>query len=202
MNRGVMVLLLLGLVASLQYWRGRRLNLTLIRELSRQMEEALRPKEKNYTWIGGYVGVVAEYTLEDENYSKAKATISLLPHHSLLYLPISLLLGRKDRVYFLIYPKRKLKGRAHVLSGKKSSSLKGLPRFSFVDSVTLKGVNLKRYYNSKGEAEFLTKVASRLKDPRSFEHLAANVEENAYYASMVVGRGDVADLLKSFLTTR
>ncbi len=202
MNRGVMVLLLLGLVASLQYWRGRRLNLTLIRELSRQMEEALRPKEKNYTWIGGYVGVVAEYTLEDENYSKVKATISLLPHHSLLYLPISLLLGRKDRVYFLIYPKRKLKGRAHVLSGKKSSSLKGLPRFSFVDSVTLKGVNLKRYYNSKGEAEFLTKVASRLKDPRSFEHLAANVEENAYYASMVVGRGDVADLLKSFLTTR
>jgi hypothetical protein len=201
-NRGVMVLLLLGLVASLQYWRGRRLNLTLIRELSRQMEEALRPKEKNYTWIGGYVGVVAEYTLEDENYSKVKATISLLPHHSLLYLPISLLLGRKDRVYFLIYPKRKLKGRAHVLSGKKSSSLKGLPRFSFVDSVTLKGVNLKRYYNSKGEAEFLTKVASRLKDPRSFEHLAANVEENAYYASMVVGRGDVADLLKSFLTTR
>jgi len=166
------------------------------------MEEALRPKEKNYTWIGGYVGVVAEYTLEDENYSKAKATISLLPHHSLLYLPISLLLGRKDRVYFLIYPKRKLKGRAHVLSGKKSSSLKGLPRFSFVDSVTLKGVNLKRYYNSKDEAEFLTKVASRLKDPRSFEHLAANVEENAYYASMVVGRGDVADLLKSFLTTR
>lgn len=202
MNRGVMVLLLLGLVASLQYWRGRRLNLTLIRELSRQMEEALRPKEKNYTWIGGYVGVVAEYTLEDENYSKVKATISLLPHHSLLYLPISLLLGRKDRVYFLIYPKRKLKGRAHVLSGKKSSSLKGLPRFSFVDSVTLKGVNLKRYYNSKGEAEFLTKVASRLKDPRSFEHLAANVEENAYYASMVVGRGDVADLLKPFLTTR
>ena len=105
-------------------------------------------------------------------------------------------------MYFLIYPKRKLKGRAHVLFGKKPSSLKGLPRFSFVDSVTLKGVNLKRYYNSKGEAEFLTKVASRLKDPRSFEHLAANVEENAYYASMVVGRGDVADLLKSFLTTR
>ncbi len=197
-----MVLLLLGLVASLQYWRGRRLNLTLIRELSRQMEEALRPKEKNYTWIGGYVGVVAEYTLEDENYSKVKATISLLPHHSLLYLPISLLLGRKDRVYFLIYPKRTLKGKAHVLSGKKSSSLKGLPRFSFVDSVTLKGVNLKRYYNSKDEAEFLTKVASWLKDPRSFEHLAANVEENAYYASMVVGRGDIADFLKSFLTIR
>ena len=166
------------------------------------MEEALRPKEKNYTWIGGYVGVVAEYVLEDENYSKVKATISLLPHHSLLYLPISLLLGRKDRVYFLIYPKRKLKGRAHVLFGKKPSSLKGLPRFSFVDTVTLKGVNLKRYYNSKDEAEFLTKVASRVKDPRSFEHLAANVEENAYYASVVVGRGDIADLLKSFLAVQ
>ena len=97
MNRGVMVLLLLGLVASLQYWRGRRLNLTLIRELSRQMEEALRPKEKNYTWIGGYVGVVAEYTLEDENYSKAKATISVSYTHLIWIISMEGLKGVKEK---------------------------------------------------------------------------------------------------------
>lgn len=197
MNSGVALLVILGLVASLQYWRGRRLNLTLIRELSRQMEEALQPVNKNYTWIGGYVGVVAEYDLKHEVYEKVKGTISLLPHHSLLYFPISLLLGRRDRVYILIYPKRKLKGKAHITRGK----IKGISQASFKDTVIVKGVVLQRSYNSKEEAEFMTKIISRLKDPSSLEHLAANVEENAYYARLRIGRGDISELLRCFIAT-
>lgn len=197
MNSGVALLVILGLVASLQYWRGRRLNLTLIRELVRQMEEALQPVNKNYTWIGGYVGVVAEYDLKHEVYEKVKGTISLLPHHSLLYFPISLLLGRRDRVYILIYPKRKLKGKAHITRGK----IKGISQASFKDTVRVKGVVLQRCYNSKEEAEFMTKIISRLKDPASLEHLAANVEENAYYARLRIGRGDISELLRCFIAT-
>ncbi|MBC7322346.1 MAG: hypothetical protein H5T90_04460 [Acetomicrobium sp.] len=197
MNSGVALLVILGLVASLQYWRGRRLNLTLIRELSRQMEEALQPVNKNYTWIGGYVGVVAEYDLKHEVYEKVKGTISLLPHHSLLYFPISLLLGRRDRVYILIYPKRKLKGKAHITTRK----IKGITQASFKDTVRVKGVVLQRCYNSKEEAEFMTKIISRLKDPSSLEHLAANVEENAYYARLRIGRGDISELLRCFIAT-
>lgn len=197
MNAGVALLVILGLVASLQYWRGRRLNLTLIRELSRQMEEALQPVNKNYTWIGGYVGVVAEYDLKHEVYEKVKGTISLLPHHSLLYFPISLLLGRRDRVYILIYPKRKLKGKAHITRGK----IKGISQASFKDTVRVKGVVLQRCYNSKEEAEFMTNIISRLKDPSSLEHLAANVEENAYYARLRIGRGDISELLRCFIMT-
>lgn len=197
MNSGVALLVILGLVASLQYWRGRRLNLTLIRELSRQMEEALQPVNKNYTWIGGYVGVVAEYDLKHEVYEKVKGTISLLPHHSLLYFPLSLLLGRRDRVYILIYPKRKLKGKAHITRGK----IKGISQASFKDTVRVKGVVLQRRYNSKEEAEFMTKIISRLKDPSSLEHLAANVEENAYYARLRIGRGDISELLRCFIAT-
>ncbi|MEN2995706.1 MAG: hypothetical protein ABC360_01635 [Acetomicrobium sp.] len=197
MNSGVALLVILGLVASLQYWRGRRLNLTLIRELSRQMEEVLQPVNKNYTWIGGYVGVVAEYDLKHDVYEKVKGTISLLPHHSLLYFPISLLLGRRDRVYILIYPKRKLKGKAHITRGK----IKGISQTSFKDTVRVKGVVLQRRYNSKEEAEFMTEIISRLKDPSSLEHLAANVEENAYYARLRIGRGDISELLRCFIMT-
>jgi len=196
-NSGVALLVILGLVASLQYWRGRRLNLTLIRELSRQMEEALQPVNKNYTWIGGYVGVVSEYDLKHEVYEKVKGTISLLPHHSLLYFPISLLLGRRDRVYILVYPKRKLKGKAHIAIGK----IKDISNVSFKDEIELKGVVVQRRYDSKEEAEFMTKIISRLKDPSSLEHLAANVEENAYYARLRIGRGDISELLRRFIAT-
>ena len=197
MNAGVTLLIILGLVASLQYWRGRRLNLTLIRELSRQMEEALQPVNKNYTWIGGYVGVVAEYDLKHEIYEKVKGTISLLPHHSLLYFPISLLLGRRDMVYLLIYPKRKLKGKAHIAIVK----IKDISKVSFKDEIELKGVVVERRYDSKEEIEFLTKIMSQLEDPSSVELLAANVEENAYYARLRIGRGDISELLRRFIVT-
>ena len=197
MNAGVTLLVILGLAASLQYWRGRRLNLTLIRELSRQMEESLQPTDKNYTWIGGYVGVVAEYDLKHEIYEKVKGTISLLPHHSLLYFPISLLLGRRDRVYILIYPKRKLKGKAHIAIGK----IKDISKVSFKDEIELKGVVVERRYDSKEEIDFLTKIMSQLEDPSSVELLAANVEENAYYARLRIGRGDISELLRRFIVT-
>ena len=197
MNAGVTLLVILGLAASLQYWRGRRLNLTLIRELSRQMEEALQPANKNYTWIGGYVGIVAEYDLKHEIYEKVKGTISLLPHHSLLYFPISLLLGRRDRVYILIYPKRKLKGKAHIAIGK----IKDISKVSFKDEIELKGVVVERRYDSKEEIDFLTKIMSQLEDPSSVELLAANVEENAYYARLRIGRGDISELLRRFIVT-
>jgi len=196
-NAGVTLLVILGLAASLQYWRGRRLNLTLIRELSRQMEEALQPVNKNYTWIGGYVGVVTEYDLKHEIYEKVKGTISLLPHHSLLYFPISLLLGRRDRVYILIYPKRKLKGKAHIAIGK----IKDISKVSFKDEIELKGVVVERRYDSKEEIDFLTKIMSQLEDPSSVELLAANVEENAYYARLRIGRGDISELLRRFIVT-
>jgi hypothetical protein len=199
MSKSAIAILLLGLLASLQYWRGRRLNLTLIRGLARQMEEALSPVEKEYTWIGGYAGAIAHYNLENEEYPEIKVTISLLPHHSLLYFPVSILLGRRDRMYLLIYSQRKLAGKAHVKPGKKAKlphNISCLHR----DQVVIRGEVVHRYYDSEEEAKFLTSILSCLKSPSSVEHLAANVEENAYYASVRISRGDLAELFNCFLS--
>jgi len=42
---------------------------------------------------------------------------------------------------------------------------------------------------------------SQLEDPSSVELLAANVEENAYYARLRIGRGDISELLRRFIVT-
>jgi len=199
MSKSAIAILLLGLLASLQYWRGRRLNLTLIRGLARQMEEVLSPAGKEYTWIGGYAGVIARYDLGNERYPEIKATISLLPHHSLLYLPVSILLGRRDRVYLLIYSRKKLDGKAHVKPGKKTKPPHNISCLHH-DQATIKGEVVQRYYDSEEEANSLTSILSCLKSPSSVEHLAANVEENAYYASVKIRRGDLAELFNCFLS--
>jgi len=200
MSKSAIAILLLGLLASLQYWRGRRLNLTLVRGLAHQMEEALSPVEKEYTWIGGYAGAIARYNLGNEEYPEIKATISLLPHHSLLYLPISILLGRRDRVYLLIYSQRKLAGKAHVKPGKKAKPPHNVSCLH-CDQVAIRGEMIHRYYDSEEEAKFLTSILSCLKSPSSVEHLAANVEENAYYVSVKISRGDLTELFNCFLSS-
>jgi len=102
-------------------------------------------------------------------------------------------------MYLLIYSQRKLAGKAHVKPGKKAKlphNISCLHR----DQVVIRGEVVHRYYDSEEEAKFLTSILSCLKSPSSVEHLAANVEENAYYASVRISRGDLAELFNCFLS--
>ena len=75
----------------LAHGQGLRLNFRLARALSRELEDVLEPTATEYTWIGGAIGFHADYELADG--TGAKATATLLPRHSPLYLPIAALVG-------------------------------------------------------------------------------------------------------------
>lgn len=115
------------------------------------MEEVLSPVGKKYTGIGEYAGAIARYNLENERYPEIKATTSLLPHHSLLCLPVSILLGRRDRVYLLLYSRKKLAGKAHVKPGKRAKPPHNISCLHH-DQATIKGEVVHRYYDSEEEA--------------------------------------------------
>lgn len=82
-------LLLLG------YERGRRKNIKLMKDISRLLEEIIEPEDKEYTLIGGVAGFKALYRKGEV---EVRALLVLLPRMSLLYLPLSYLLGRRDRL--------------------------------------------------------------------------------------------------------
>ncbi len=94
---GAVLLLTLLLVAAYLY--GYRKNLSLIREASMQLEEALRPDDAEYTWLGGTVGFSAEYRVK--GFRSVQAVLRLIPRQSLLYLPVVLLSGRSDTLQLL-----------------------------------------------------------------------------------------------------
>ena len=109
-----MVLLLLGLVASLQYWRGRRLNLTLIRELKAD-GRSTAPQRKNYTWIGGYVAY-GRIHMEDE-ITKGKGHYIAFTPSQLAYLHFTFFWAEKTECTFNLSQKES-KGPGHVFQGK------------------------------------------------------------------------------------
>jgi len=84
----------------LQFIRGRRKNLDLIKRCSATMENVFRPADRTYTWIGGVAGFKAKYEFQDG--VKLFATFVLLPRQSLLYFPFSKLIFRADRLYLTL----------------------------------------------------------------------------------------------------
>lgn len=95
------VLVGVATLTTIQFYRGRRRNLELLKQAVDVLEETLKPVDKEYVLIGLYVGYTAYYTLDKGLAKKAAITVTVLPRQSLLYLPFSLLLRRHDRIVFV-----------------------------------------------------------------------------------------------------
>lgn len=117
MTQGQLILLLLivGGITSLQFFKGRKLNTLMMVKYIRDFEENLKPKDKLYTYIGGYIGFKANYDLKEDFIKKIELTLTLLPRHSLLYLPISYLTRKHDRLYVVLRLNEKFGYDAHII---------------------------------------------------------------------------------------
>ncbi len=105
-----------GLALALAYQRGRKVNLALIHRVSEALERAFEPDDKLYTWIGGLVGFHAKYHFESGPVERIEATVTLLPRHSPLFMPISWLLFRSDRLFLTAFLREPLRGEWHVMT--------------------------------------------------------------------------------------
>lgn len=102
-------------IAVLQFQKGRRLNLALMKAFVDGFEKKLKIRDKNYTWIGGYAGFKADYDLSDNYIKKAELTLTLLPRQSLFYLPVSFLVKRGDRLFIVIRPRFRIRKDTHII---------------------------------------------------------------------------------------
>ena len=82
------------LLSVVYYW-GRRQNRKVFLAAFNDLVDVIRPDDQNFTNIGGTVGYHANLLIEekDKPFGKVEATITLLPRHSLLYMPISLMIS-------------------------------------------------------------------------------------------------------------
>ena len=110
----ILPLILLALCTTAGYFWGRKKNRWIGAWIARETEAALQPRETTYVNIGGCIGYHFTYALAAP-FREAKGTFALLPRHSLLYLPISFLIRRHDRLYLQLFTDERLPGEAHIL---------------------------------------------------------------------------------------
>ncbi len=107
-------LLLLGsVVMVVSYQWGCRRNIRLMREVSRLLEHALSPSDKEYTLLGGVAGFRAEYRRRP--FTKIILLLSLLPRQSLLYMPVAWLRRGSDTLEMLFYLEGGVPAEAHII---------------------------------------------------------------------------------------
>ncbi len=204
MNTGLLftVILVLAGVASLQFYRGRKLNLMLMEYYIKAVRKVTKPEDENYTWLGGYIGFRAEYKVNRDNIRKFEFTLTLLPRHSLLYFPISLATSRHDKLYIVIRPLNKIRHEAHLVQ-------KGYYRLGLdidnIDFLNREQVEIdgKRYdglYKRKRDVEELKALVESLSRPRNVKHVAMTPDTNVFYVQMKPDpetiEGDVSKIVR------
>jgi hypothetical protein len=88
------------LLISLSFIWGRKRNLEMMKRVSKNLEEIIKPRDITYTLLGGVTGFRAFYEVDD--FKNIEAVLVLLPRHSILYLPISHMMGRRDLLFIVI----------------------------------------------------------------------------------------------------
>lgn len=185
MTKGEIILLLVifGGVVSLQFFQGRKLNLVLMRYYIRGFEDNLKPKDKLYTWIGGYVGFKVQYDIEDEYVKSVEMSLTLLPRQSLLYFPISLLIRKHDRLYVILRLKEKLGLDAHII--KKNFYFPG-PILDDIETYRKETVDYDNrkfliFYKNRDDIGKLEKLVRRSMDFEDIRHIGYTRSTNVLF---------------------
>jgi len=177
----ISALVVLAVVSSGAYFLGTKKNRWIVSSMSKQLEEALKPKSTNYTNIGGVIGYNFSYALPAP-YTNAKGTITLSPRHSILYLPISKLLGVGDRFFVNVFTKKKLRGEAHLVDLKylKKANIDGMAAMERRELVA-KGKNFVALWRKNDLSPELEKMLASLDDPSSLRHFCAYPETGTFF---------------------
>lgn len=184
----LIVLFFLGGIASLQFYKGRKLNTGIMIHYIRKFEENLNLRDKNYTYLGGYVGFKAKYDLQDRNIKQMDLVLTLIPRQSLFWLPFSYPIKRGDRLYIMLYPKFSIRRDAHIvqnfyyLFGPNITEREHLRK---EPAKVSKFNNFYTLYENKEDYEKLRKlVEETFDDPRRVRHIAINRENNSLFILM------------------
>ncbi|RLF86581.1 hypothetical protein DRN48_00135 [Thermococci archaeon] len=182
----LLLIMVLGALATLQFYRGRKLNLTVMDYYLRTIEDIVKPKDKDYVWVGGYVGFRAFYKVNEGNIDKFEYTLTLLPRQSILYFPISKIINRHDKIYFILKPYSKIRREAHLIQ-------RGYYRFKPKiedeellqrEIVEINGKQYEALFEKKRDVELLKEFLQGFSRIENIKHISITPKTNVVYVFM------------------
>ncbi|WP_297071743.1 hypothetical protein [Thermococcus sp.] len=188
MNTGLLftVILVLAGIASLQFYRGRKLNLMLMEHYIKVIKGIVKPEDENYVWLGGYIGFRADYKVNRQNIKKFEFTLTLLPRQSLLYFPVSLVTSRHDKLYVVIRPFNNIRREAHLIQKGYYRLRPDIENEDLLQKETVR-IGSKDYealFEKRRDMEKLKSLVESLSEPQNIKHISLTPKTNVFYVQM------------------
>ncbi len=200
----LLVVAVVAVATVVVYFRGRRINLVLMRDFIVKMENLFEPSDKEYVLLGYLVGFKAKFKVMRWNISDITWMLTLLPRQSLLYYPISKLTSKFDRLYIsarLVFGPR---ATVHLISSDVYRKvIHQIKEASYLSHVTTT-IGGKVFHVLYDDARFRDEVLDVIErcfggDLRYLKHLAVNREYRNIYVfseARLEVLGAVADFIK------
>ncbi|HOD28334.1 MAG TPA: hypothetical protein PKH03_03895 [Syntrophales bacterium] len=182
------------------YFQGRRRNRRIFLDAFQALVDTVNPDDQTYTTIGGVVGYHANLLLKRKGpVSRVDATITLLPRQSWLYLPISLLTMRFDRLFVTIHLKSDVPGEGHLIE-RSYSRFRGpkIANEARLEKETVRWGKLDfiLYYDNLNVRERFRDHLVRHPDPGTIRHIALVPGDRKGFVFMIPKRGRVATMFR------
>jgi len=162
---------------TLGYFWGRRLNRRIYQAAFNGLVDVVKPDDQTFTNIGGSVGFHANLFVKKKGtpFSRVDATITLLPRHSWLYLPISKLIRKYDRLFITLYLKKPPSEEAHMIERKYSKFMGAKIENAHLmhhETVKWENFDFHLYYSSPEMLEKMRAFIKKNPAPGIIRHIA------------------------------
>jgi len=182
---------------TLGYFWGRRLNRSIFHSAFNDLVEVVQPHDQTFTNIGGVIGFHANLFVKKKGtpFSRVDATITLLPRHSWLYLPVSKLIRKYDRLFITLYLKKPPSEEAHLIESKYSRFMGSkIENVHCLQHETVKWDNFDfhLYYGSLEMRDKMRSFIQKNPDPGIVRHIALVPEQKKGFIFMIPKKNQVA----------
>ncbi len=182
------------------YFHGRRQNRELFLSVFNDLMTVFRPDDQTFTNIGGAIGYHANLFIKKKGafLSRIDATITMLPRHSWLYLPLSKLIRKYDRLFLELYVKNAPAEECHLIEKQYSrfagARITGTERLN-KETVAWGAYTFYLYYESMETHARLTGFMDQNPDPGILRHIAIVPGQKKCFIFMIPRKGQVARYL-------
>ena len=178
------------------YFWGKRVNTRIFRSAFTDLVSVVQPTDQTFTNIGGLIGYHAKLAMPKKSpVEGVEATITFLPRHSWLWMPVSKIIRKYDRLFITLHLRQAPGAEGHLIE-------EGYSRFR--GPKILNADRLKQEKLAWGKSSFLLyygngKMRDRLRtlaggspDPGNIRHVAVVPEQKRCFIFMIPREGQVA----------
>jgi hypothetical protein len=180
----------------LGYFWGKRINNRLFLSAFNDLVEVVKPVDQKFTNIGGLIGHHANLLPPKQAPAeRVDATITFLPRQAWLWMPISKLIRKYDRLFITIHLRREPVKEGHLIEkgyarfrGPKITNEERLRK----EAITWGGREFWLYYENNAIRDHLLRFVRDQETPGELRHIAVVPDQKKCFVFLIPRMGEVA----------